>query len=451
MKATIIKLWTGSVLGALLLTAPFSQAEWINQNPNPPAGGDGMGNHLADGIAGTGFTLTAKAGHISTSEGGTVYVWGYANGTGVVQYPGPTLIVNQGDTVTVVLNNTLPFPVSMVFPGQSNVVANGGAAGALTQEATVGSSVTYTFRAMQPGTYLYHSGTRPDLQIEMGLLGAIIVRPTGFVKSNVSTWKAYATADSAFDQEYLFMLTEMDPDIHDAVEHQAWAYTGGVFNPTVDTTRRFANYWFINGRTSPDTMMMAGSVALPNQPYDAFPIMHPQQKMLVRMIGGTRDAHPFHTHANHVRVIARNGRLLQSSPGALSADLASLAFSMNTYPGETMDGIFTWTGQGLGWDMYGHTGTDALAYGEDPNDHLKPFPVILPTEADMDFGLWYGGSPFLGVSAALPPNLGGFDPTGGFLYMWHSHNEREIVNNNVFPGGMLTMLLIQPWAPGYAP
>ena len=28
--------------------------------------------------------------------------------------------------------------------------------------------------------------------------------------------------------------------------------------------------------------------------------------------------------------------------------------------------------------------------------------------------------------------------------MWHSHNELEIVNNDIFPGGMMTMLLIEP-------
>jgi hypothetical protein len=29
--------------------------------------------------------------------------------------------------------------------------------------------------------------------------------------------------------------------------------------------------------------------------------------------------------------------------------------------------------------------------------------------------------------------------------MWHSHNEKEIVNNNLFPGGMLTMAMINPY------
>jgi hypothetical protein len=30
----------------------------------------------------------------------------------------------------------------------------------------------------------------------------------------------------------------------------------------------------------------------------------------------------------------------------------------------------------------------------------------------------------------------------GFAFMWHSHNEREITTNNIFPGGMLMMMLV---------
>ena len=40
---------------------------------------------------------------------------------------------------------------------------------------------------------------------------------------------------------------------------------------------------------------------------------------------------------------------------------------------------------------------------------------------------------FLGSSGALPQQ-GGFNPYNGYYYMFHSHNEKEIVNNNVFPG-----------------
>ena len=53
------------------------------------------------------------------------------------------------------------------------------------------------------------------------------------------------------------------------------------------------------------------------------------------------------------------------------------------------------------------------------------------------------GSSSRGGVGALPPGEGGFNP-GGFMYMWHSHNEKEIINNNIFPGGMLTMVLVMP-------
>jgi hypothetical protein len=28
--------------------------------------------------------------------------------------------------------------------------------------------------------------------------------------------------------------------------------------------------------------------------------------------------------------------------------------------------------------------------------------------------------------------------------MWHSHNEKEITTDNIFPGGMMTMLIVEP-------
>ena len=90
-------------------------------------------------------------------------------------------------------------------------------------------------------------------------------------------------------------------------------------------------------------------------------------------------------------------------------------------------------------------------------------------------GAWYGGTPYLGPDASLrasmpacdqggtpasttpPGGVGSYSgcttllPTNlqanpanerGWAFMWHSHNEREITTNNVFPGGMLMMMLV---------
>ena len=126
------------------------------------------------GVTGTTFNLTAKGGYLSAPDGATIYAWGFAIDGGLMQYPGPTLILQQGATVTVTLRNELPAGagnVSILFPGHS-VTVSGGAAGLLTQEAPPDGTtiVTYTFTAAQPGTYTYYSGTKPGLQVEMGLV-----------------------------------------------------------------------------------------------------------------------------------------------------------------------------------------------------------------------------------------------------------------------------------------
>ncbi len=409
-----------------------------------------------DGVTGTTFNLTAKTGRVSTADGGSYLMWGYANGAGLAQYPAPTLIVNEGDLVMVILTNSLtvagggPSPnVSIVFPGHQAkaITADPGVPGILTKEAAPGGTVTYQFKATYPGTYTYYSGTDSALQIEMGLMGVIIVRP-----SNGSNY-AYNHQDTRFDQEYLFLLSEMDPRIHQEVE---------IFGPqALAATDYLANYdpvlWFINGRVAPDTMAEAGVGWLPHQPYNAFPRTHPGDKLLMRVVGGGRDLHPFHNHGNHARLIARDGRLLQS-PSGTGLDLSHEVFTVQSQPGSTVDAIFEWTGKGLGFDIYGtadvgpefvHTCDDANGDDFDDEtveycpDHYKPIPVQLPGNQELTFGGFYSGSPYLGSLGTLPPGEGGLNPNGGYSFMWHSHTEQELVNFDIFPGGMLTMLIIE--------
>ena len=153
-----------------------------------------------------------------------MFMWGYSAGGGAFQHPGPVLCVNQGDTVTVILNNTLPEDVSIIFPGQENVLANGAPAqpqfdgASLTSLTNVaaanGGSVTYSFVAANPGSFLYESGTNPQKQVRMGLFGALIVRPT--MGANF----AYNRADSQFTptEEFMVLLSEIDPYQHQAAE-----------------------------------------------------------------------------------------------------------------------------------------------------------------------------------------------------------------------------------------
>lgn len=412
-----------------------------------------------DGITGPTFALSASDGQVLIADGGSIYSWGYSAGASM-QLPGPTLLVTEGDTVTVTLTNSLPpiaGNVSIVFPGHPLTSTTGGVAGALTQEAVPGGSVTYTFTAGQPGTYQYHSGTRPDLQVEMGLYGALIVRPAGGGFASC----AYDHAATCFDREYLFLLSEIDLYAHRTVERQV--QRGEPIDIGVGALE--SQYWLLNGRAAPDTMAAAASPLLPHQPYNSVPRMHPGERLLLRVVGAGREMHPFHTHGNHVRVLARDGRMLLSAtnPNELAGPLL---FTIPSIPGGTVDAVFEWTGEDLGWDIYGHTAgdgatcsPDADGYDRDTDgggpdtatrewcaDHQRPIPVTLPALSSMAFGGFYSGSPYLGVLGSLPPGEGGLNPSAGFTYMWHSHTERELVNNDVFPGGMMTMLIVE--APG---
>ncbi len=101
-----------------------------------------------------------------------------------------------------------------------------------------------------------------------------------------------------------------------------------------------------------------------------------------------------------------------------------------------------WRGHGLG--HLGHSEADAPVPGEDPNDHGKPFPVLLPDNKSLTIGAMWSGSPYLGDMGSLPPGEGGLNPNAGFSFMWHSHKEKEMTSNNVFPGGMMTMFIVVP-------
>ncbi|HOX46264.1 MAG TPA: multicopper oxidase domain-containing protein [Myxococcota bacterium] len=400
------------------------------------------------GLEGTAFWLVAREDVLSTPDGGAFLFWGLAPDGTLTQYPGPTLIVPQGATVSVQLTNELPVATSLTFPGQRGVQAVGGAPGPLAQEAAPGETVTYTFVAEAAGTYLYQAGSRPDLQIEMGLVGALIVRPAGF---NPLSPQAYPSADTAYERENLFLLTELDMRVHDMVLFE------GPLAPGLDALLADFQpvYWFINGRAAPDTMADDLVPWLPTQPYGAMTHTMPGERLLMRVIGAGRDLHPFHHHGNHARVIARDGQLLSSAVGA-GADLAMDVFTVQSVPGATTDAIFSWTGEKLGWDIYGtEVAHDCMDHDGDQfddhtreycPDHGKVLPTVMPGDQEMAYGGFWSGSPFLSAGAELPPGEGGLNPGGAFVHMWHSHTEREMTNNDVFPGGMMTMLMVE--APG---
>jgi manganese oxidase len=154
-------------------------------------------------------------------------------------------------------------------------------------------------------------------------------------------------------------------------------------------------------------------------------------------------------------------------------------FTIQTVPGQTYDAIWSWNGKGIGWDVFGATcdagqpvspancrfgkfnaaGVQTAAAAAIPGgggalfkstqspitDMYKPIPVTLPSELELAYGEFYSGSPYLGDFGLRPVGAGAANTTGAYFHIFHSHNERELVNGGVFPGGMMTMLVIEPF------
>jgi len=178
--------------------------------------------------------LWATTGTLTLVDGAVVPIWGYTdvNG-GSAQLPGPTLIANEGETIEIILHNTLTFTTSLSVPGQDLVPDLDGIA--------PGGTKTYTFTAANVGTYAYEAGLSLSQtgfegyrQVMMGLFGALIVRPAG-----QPTW-AYSDAGSAFDDEALLVFSEIDPAFNAAPD---------TF-PMIDYQPR---YWLINGQSYSQT------------------------------------------------------------------------------------------------------------------------------------------------------------------------------------------------------
>ena len=171
------------------------------------------------------FDLWAKTGTLAL-PGTSVPIWGYSTTAGgSATVPGPQLVVNQCDHVTVNLTNTLSRPTAILFAGQSMTPDQSGIAS--------GGTGQYLFTASQPGTYLYEAGMIPGSQYQaaMGLHGALVVRPDG------APTRAYADASTAFADEAVVVLEDVDPALNNS--GTPWTFDLRAYAPT---------YFLVNGR-----------------------------------------------------------------------------------------------------------------------------------------------------------------------------------------------------------
>jgi FtsP/CotA-like multicopper oxidase with cupredoxin domain len=285
------------------------------------------------------FYLAAKQFNMTMPGGASVAMWGFVsdpggacynapsnearltciNGLPAPKVPGPKLSVVPGATdLQIFLSNGLGAPTSVVIPGLEMPVSDGGSGptwldnstgprpgpGARVRSfgaeaAANGGRRDYRWTATNgnppsPGTYAYQTGTHPQVQVQMGLYGALT--------QDSAAGQAYPGV--AYAQERHLFFSEVDPALHAAVA----AGTYGTPQGPTSTLNHVPKYFLLQGydAAGAPTDVTIDASSVPPACIDAGVAVG--QRLLLRMYNmGLRELAPMLIGA-HFELVAEGGR-----------------------------------------------------------------------------------------------------------------------------------------------
>jgi len=203
------------------------------------------------------FHLVAEPVKQEIVPGRVIDLWGY-NGSA----PGPTIQVNQGDRIRIIVENHLPEATSMHWHGFEVPVEMDGSPGSSQDPIFPGGRFVYDFTLHQEGTYFYHS--HMAMQEMMGMIGAFIMHPKEPYMPRV-------------DRDFAIILQEY------AV----------LPNITVPNSMNMEFNWLtLNGRAAPATTPL---------------IVRHGERVRIRLINLGMDHHPIHLHGHQFVVTGTEG------------------------------------------------------------------------------------------------------------------------------------------------
>jgi len=244
------------------------------------------------------YTLYIRSGtHTINGAGGAVInVWGYTdNSTAAPMVPGPQLQSQEGETVTVTVYNQHTIPHNFVVRGITTS----------TTAIAANSSKTYTFTTPKAGVYLFSDTLNSNVNREMGLYGALVVRAAGGVK------KAWTNGPS-YNIERLWVLSDMDKPRWNDVASKGSTVSTGTYKP---------NYFMMNGMGGFDAMHDPNSVLQGST----------GQVGLVRIVNAGQFDQSLHFHANHFQIIDSDGTRLSTPEWGDTINVKAGTTAMVTY------------------------------------------------------------------------------------------------------------------------
>jgi FtsP/CotA-like multicopper oxidase with cupredoxin domain len=321
--------------------------------------------------------LSGGDGYVTmTDREAPLYIFGFADLTGqpasqamqlgalAANFPAPTIRLREGNRFYLNLTNVgmmirpdLSDPHSVHFHGFPNAAPIFDGTPENSISIGMGSTLSYFYNIIEPGTYMYHCHVEATEHMQMGMLGNLYVEPrqnrcgtpvngspnpcpTGHAPGNRY---AYNDGDRStrYDVEYPIQIGSFDPEFHDASESVQPLPFASMFD----------RYPMLNGRGYPATVD-PGVIStptdlgtMPSQPINSLVTAAAGQRVLLRIsnLNVTR----FYTLASTIpmRVVGHSARLHRGPSGA------NLYYDTNSVTlggGEAVDVIIDTTGVAAG-------------------------------------------------------------------------------------------------------
>ena len=356
--------------------------------------------------------LAAGDGYARMADGTELYTFGFSDVTGTpateaigkgilnAQFPAPTLEFREGDEVYLTLTNVgmlhrpdLFDPHSVHFHGFPNAGSVFDGVPESSISINMGSSFTYYYKIVEPGTFMYHCHVEASEHMQMGMLGNLFVKPrqdgTAFIDgSNGRSYTQFVYNDAdgttGYDVEFPIQIGSFDSNYH--IQHI------GV-QPLPFATMK-DDYPMLNGRGYPDTVNTAPDAMTPVATSDkatsgvvsageSSQTMHTKitirqgQRALLRIsnLNVTR----FYTVATtglKMKIVGAGAHILRGPGGAsLYAETGSVTLG----GGEAVDALIDTTGVAPGTYLLYTTNLEALSNGpEDFGGMMTEIEVTAP-------------------------------------------------------------------------
>jgi len=312
MRINYRKIILAATLAALVAMPAVAGAEPFTQCPDPDPGRDIQCQHVA---AGDGF--------VKMADGREIYTFGFSDVTGIpddqvldtgifrANFPAPLIRTREGQELYLTLTNVglhqrpdLFDPHSVHYHGFPNASAifDGLPESAITVNQQ--ASITYYYKNVEPGTYMWHCHVEATEHMQMGMLGNLYVEPvqnqSGYDVNRDGTISPVEAAQTraklegggdpgapqgyvyndgdgstAYDIEYYLQLGAFDHNFHDASENVQPL----PFAAMHDT------YPMINGRGYPDTAVAGPLPKLANSRSNADPSPQPVSSLITAFQG----------------------------------------------------------------------------------------------------------------------------------------------------------------------